>query len=288
MTQRSLISSVVFLVVGIILLSSSFFTVSQIEKVLVFQFGEVVKVHETPGLKFKIPFIQNTLSVDRRLLDYNLPVLEVTAEDQKRIVVDLYARYAISDVILFYKKVTNVAGAQNRLAAIVSSSMRQVIGRVPLAQLLSPDRIKIMQEIHQEVRESAKNLGIDVRDVRIIRADLPKENSEAIFNRMQTERTQEAKQYRAEGKESALGIRAQAEREKTIILAEAQKKAEILRGQGDGESAKIYADAFSKDRDFFAFYRSMEAYKQALTPEDTTVILSPNSEFFEYFGLKAK
>jgi membrane protease subunit HflC len=288
MTQRPLIFSVVLLVVGIILLSSSFFTVSQIEKVLVFQFGEVVKVHETPGLKFKIPFIQNTLSVDRRLLDYNLPVLEVTAEDQKRIVVDLYARYVISDVILFYKKVTNVAGAQNRLAAIVSSSMRQVIGRVPLSQLLSPDRTKIMKEIHQEVRDSAKNLGIDVRDVRIIRADLPKENSEAIFNRMQTERTQEAKQYRAEGKESSLGIRAQAEREKTIILAEAQKKAEILRGQGDGESAKIYADAFSKDRDFFAFYRSMEAYRQALTPEDTTIILSPTNEFFEYFGLKAK
>ncbi|ARN84656.1 protease modulator HflC [Candidatus Nucleicultrix amoebiphila] len=286
--KTSITNIALALVVLMILLSGSVFTVSQTKKALVFQFGEVVETYDTPGLKFKIPFVQSVLYFDRRLLDYNLPVIEVTAEDQKRIVVDLYARYSIEDVLLFYKTVNDVAGAENRLSTIVSASMRRVIGQVPLSQMLSPERAKIMRKIREEVFESAKSFGINVKDVRIIRADLPKENSEAIFKRMESERVQEAKQFRAEGKENAIAIRSQAERERTIILAEAERKAQVLRGQGDAESSKIYAQAFNKDKEFFSFYRSMNAYSEALTPEGTTFILSPTSEFFDFFGTKSK
>lgn len=262
---------------------SSIFTLHQTKKALVLQFGELVKIHDTPGLKFKIPVIQDVIFFDRRLLDYNLPVIEVNAGDQKRMVVDLYVRYIINDVLIFYKTVGTLEGVQNRLGKIVPDIMQEVIGRVPLSEMLSPNRAKIMEEIFRKVRESAKNFGIDVRDVRIIRADLPKENSEAIFNRMESERRQEAKQFRAEGDEQAQGIRAKADRERTLILAQARKKSEILRGEGEAEAARIYADAFSQDADFFKFYRSMDAYQKAMKPEDTTLVLSPSSEFFRYF-----
>lgn len=271
--------------IGAFLLTQSIFIVEQTQKGLVFQFGELVRVHDTPGLKFKLPFIHNVVLYDNRLLDYNLPVIEVTAEDQKRIVVDLYARYKVQDPFLFYKTVGNIAGAQNRLATIVPASMRRVIGRVPLSNMLSPERVKIMHEIREEVRKSAESFGIEVRDVRIIRADLPKENSEAIFKRMESERKQEAKQFRAEGREKSLEIRATADKEKTIMLAEAEKKAQMLRGEGDALSAEIFAK-FSDYKEFFAFYRSMVAYQEALQPQDTTIILSPTSEFFEFFGSK--
>ncbi|MGN6670727.1 MAG: protease modulator HflC [Candidatus Nucleicultricaceae bacterium] len=285
MTQQSLIKYVITGAAFFFLLFNSVFVVNQIEKGLVFQFGELVRVVDTPGLKFRIPFIQNVILYDGRLLDYNLPVIEVTAEDQKRIVVDLYARYKVQDPFLFYKTVGNIAGAQNRLATIVPASMRRVIGRVPLSNMLSPERAKIMHEIREEVRRSAQSFGIEVRDVRIIRADLPKENSEAIFKRMESERKQEAKQFRAEGREKALEIRSAADKEKTIMLAEAEKKAQILRGEGDALTAEIFAK-FSDYKDFFAFYRSMTAYQEALQAQDTTIILSPTSEFFEFFGSK--
>ena len=180
MKPQSKVSYIVAGFIGAFLLTQSIFIVEQIQKGLVFQFGELVRVHDTPGLKFKLPFIHNVVLYDNRLLDYNLPVIEVTAEDQKRIVVDLYARYKVQDPFLFYKTVGNIAGAQNRLATIVPASMRRVIGRVPLSNMLSPERVKIMHEIREEVRKSAESFGIEVRDVRIIRADLPKENSEAI------------------------------------------------------------------------------------------------------------
>lgn len=285
MTQQSLIKYVISGAAFFFLLFNSVFVVNQIEKGLVFQFGELVRVVDTPGLKFRIPFIQNVILYDGRLLDYNLPVIEVMAEDQKRIVVDLYARYKVQDPFLFYKTVGNIAGAQNRLATIVPASMRRVIGRVPLSNMLSPERAKIMHEIREEARRSAQSFGIEVRDVRIIRADLPKENSEAIFKRMESERKQEAKQFRAEGREKALEIRSAADKEKTIMLAEAEKKAQILRGEGDALTAEIFAK-FSDYKDFFAFYRSMTAYQEALQPQDTTIILSPTSEFFEFFGSK--
>ncbi len=285
MTQQSLMKYVIAGAAFFFLLFNSVFVVEQIQKGLVFQFGELVRVVDTPGLKFRIPFIQNVVLYDNRLLDYNLPVIEVTAEDQKRIVVDLYARYKVQDPFLFYKTVGNVAGAQNRLATIVPASMRRVIGRVPLSNMLSPERAKIMHEIREEVRRSAQSFGIEVRDVRIIRADLPKENSEAIFKRMESERKQEAKQFRAEGREKALEIRAAADKEKTIMLAEAEKKAQILRGEGDALTAEIFAK-YADYKDFFAFYRSMSAYQEALQSQDTTIILSPTSEFFEFFGSK--
>lgn len=271
--------------VSLILLtaSSSLFTLHQTKKALVLQFGELVKIHDTPGLKVKIPVIQDVIFFDRRLLDYNLPVIEVNAGDQKRMVVDLYVRYIINDVLVFYKTVGTLEGVQNRLGKIVPDIMQEVIGRVPLSEMLSPNRAKIMEEIFRKVRDSSRNFGIDVRDVRIIRADLPKENSEAIFNRMESERRQEAKQFRAEGDEQAQGIRAKADRERTLILAQARKKSEILRGEGEAEAARIYADSFSQDPDFFEFYRSMDAYQKAMKPEDTTFVLSPSSEFFRFF-----
>lgn len=273
--------------VGIILIflavSNSLFTLHQTKKALVLQFGELVKVHDIPGLKVKIPAIQDVIFFDRRLLDYNLPVIEVNAGDQKRMVVDLYVRYIINDVLVFYKTVGTLEGVQNRLGKIVPDIMQEVIGRVPLSEMLSSNRAKIMEEIFRKVRDSSKNFGIDVRDVRIIRADLPKENSEAIFNRMESERRQEAKQFRAEGDEQAQGIRAKADRERTLILAQARKKSEILRGEGEAEAARIYANAFSQDTDFFKFYRSMDAYQKVMTPEDTTLVISPSSEFFRYF-----
>ncbi len=263
--------------------SNSLFTLHQTKKALVLQFGELVKVHDTPGLKLKIPVIQDVIVFDRRLLDYNLPVIEVNAGDQKRMVVDLYVRYVINDVLGFYKTVGTLEGVQNRLGKIVPDIMQEVIGRVPLSEMLSSNRAKIMGEIFRKVRDSSKNFGIDVRDVRIIRADLPKENSEAIFNRMESERRQEAKQFRAEGDEQAQGIRAKADRERTLILAQARKKSEILRGEGEAEAAHIYAEAFSQDADFFEFYRSMDAYQKAIKPADTTFVISPTSEFFRYF-----
>ncbi|MBN9412685.1 MAG: protease modulator HflC [Candidatus Paracaedimonas acanthamoebae] len=274
-------------ILGVILIflavSNSLFTLHQTKKALVLQFGELVKVHDTPGLKVKIPVIQDVIFFDRRLLDYNLPVIEVNAGDQKRMVVDLYVRYIINDVLVFYKTVGTLEGVQNRLGKIVPDIMQEVIGRVPLSEMLSSNRAKIMEEIFRKVRDSSKNFGIDVRDVRIIRADLPKENSEAIFNRMESERRQEAKQFRAEGDEQAQGIRAKADRERTLILAQARKKSEILRGEGEAEAARIYANAFSQDTDFFKFYRSMDAYQKVMTPEDTTLVISPSSEFFRYF-----
>ncbi|MBX9697201.1 MAG: protease modulator HflC [Alphaproteobacteria bacterium] len=285
MNQKSLITAIVSGFAGLVLLLNSLYIVEQTQIGLIFQFGELVRVVDAPGLKFRVPFIQNIVLYDNRLLDYNLPVIEVTAEDQKRIVVDLYARYKVKDPFLFYKTVGNIMGAQNRLATIVPASMRRVIGRVPLSNMLSPERAKIMHEIREEAIKSAESFGIEVRDVRIIRADLPKENSEAIFNRMESERKQEAKQFRAEGHEKALEIRSSADKQKTIMLAEAEKKAQILQGEADALTAEIFAK-YSDNKDFFAFFRSMIAYQEALQPSDTTIILSPTSEFFEFFGSK--
>lgn len=269
----------------LLLLSGSVFTVSQTKKALVFQFGEVVVTHETPGLKFKIPFIQNVAYFDRRLLHYNLPVIEVTAEDQKRIVVDLYVRYSISDLLLFYKTVYDIEGAQNRLATIVPASMRRVIGRVPLSQILSPDRAKIMQEIRREVYESARSFGVKVEDVRIIRADLPSTNSQAILRRMESERKQEAMKHRSEGRQKARIIRAQADRERVGMLANAEAEAEMEKGKGDEDAARIYSEAFNQDKEFASFYRSMQAYLEAFSADDTTLILSPQeNDFFNYLN----
>lgn len=277
-----------FVIAGAIVLfflgSELFFTVKENETAIVLQFGEIKEVHDTPGLKMKIPFTQSVVTFKAWLLDHNLPPIEVTAQDQKRMIVDMYTRFRIVDPLLFYQKVQNVSNAQNRLSTIVDASMRRVIGRVPLSAMLSESRAKIMDEIQSDVVKSASTFGVKVQDVRIIRADLPRENSEAIFNRMETERRQEAKQFRAEGEELANKIRAEADRNRTEILAEAEKKSKILQGEGDAEATKIYAEAFSRDEQFYELYRTLEAYKASFTPDDTTLVLNPKGGFFKFFG----
>lgn len=283
MKQGRLGVFIVGAVVAFFLVSELLFTVKENETAIVLQFGEIREVHDTPGLKLKMPFTQSVVVFKAWLLDYNLPPIEVTAGDQKRMIVDMYTRYRIVDPLLFYQKVQNVYNAQNRLSTIVDASMRRVIGRVPLSDMLSENRTQIMDRIQKDVVHSARTFGVKVQDVRIIRADLPRENSEAIFNRMETERRQEAKQFRAEGEEFANKIRAEADRNRTEILAEAQKKADIMRGEGDAKATKIYAAAFSKDEKFYELYRTLEAYKKALKPSDTTLVLNPKKGFFKFF-----
>jgi membrane protease subunit HflC len=287
MRKLSLPIIILLVVIAGLLISGSFFIVNQTESALVLQFGESRQAYTQPGLKVKIPFIQEVIFYDNRLLHYNFPALEVNAADQKRLVVDLYARYRIVDVLKFYRTIgQDIHLVDKRLSGIVLDTMQQIIGRIPLSYMLSEKRAGIMKQIHERTRETAKEFGIDVIDVRIIRADLPRENSEAIFNRMESERIQEAKLFRAEGDEQNQGIRAQADRERTIILAEAQQKADTLRGEGEGEATRIYAGAYDKDRNFYSLYRSLIAYENSLKPEDTSIVLSPNkSEFLKYFSV---
>lgn len=282
-----------FVVVGfgiLMVLSGTFFTVLQTERALVLQFGKVVQQHKAPGLKVKIPFIQDVIFFDNRLLSYNLPPVEVNAADQKRLVVDLFVRYRITNVLTFYKTIGQDINLVNkRLSGIVSANMQEVIARFPLSDMLSSKRAAIMDEIHQKFKVASARFGIDVQDVRIIRADLPRENSEAIFTRMESERVQEAKQFRAEGDEKAQVIRATAERDRTIILAEATRKANILRGEGEAEATKTYADAYNQDAKFYEIYRSLLAYKRTIKPGDTTLILDPKeSHFLRHMGALRK
>jgi membrane protease subunit HflC len=243
-----------------------------------------VRVVREPGLYFKRPFIQNVIFYDKRVLDFEPPHEEVIASDQKRLVADNYTRYRIDDPLLFYQTVGTEDGVRARLLSIVSGSLRRVLGNVTLSDVLSEKRAGIMHHIRDEVAAEAKGFGINVIDVRLRRADLPPENSEAIYARMQSERQQQASQYRGEGAEAAQNVRANAERERTVILADANRDSQKLRGEGDALAIKIYADAYGQDKNFFAFYRSMEAYKASLNGQTTTFVLSPDSEFFRYFG----
>lgn len=274
--------------IGVIVLAvvgySALFTVSEAEQALVLQFGEPKSVVREPGLKVKLPFIQNVVYYDRRVLDYDPSAEEIIAADQKRLVVDTYTRYRIVNPLQFYQRVRTEQGVALRLGPLVTGALRRVIGNVTLASVLSDERDDIMREIRDQVSAQAEDLGIDVIDVRIRHADLPEENNQAIYARMQSEREREAREFRAQGAELAQRIRSRADRERTVILAEARKKAQILRGEGDSESVRIYAEAFGKDPEFFAFYRSMEAYREALGDPDTTMVLSPDSDFFRYFG----
>jgi len=277
----------VVLVVGGILGLSSVFIVDQTEQALVLQFGQPRRVIRTPGLYTKRPFVENVIYYDKRLLDFEPPPdaadREVIAADQKRLVVDTYTRYRITDPLFFYQTVNSEPAVRGRLSALVSGSLRRVIGNVPLAALLSAQRAEIMQQIRNEVAAEAKSFGIDVIDVRIRRADLPPQNSEAIFARMKSERQQQAAQYRGEGAEEAQKVRAGADRERTVILAEAQRKAQEIRGDGDAQAIAIYAKAFGQDQQFFAFYRSLQAYRDALTGKDTSFVLTPEGSFFRFF-----
>jgi membrane protease subunit HflC len=284
MNRGNLIGVGIVLVILAILIDSTFFVVNQAEQVLVLRFQGVRQTITTPGLHIKAPFIDALVRYDARLLAVDPPPEEVILGDQKRIVVDTYTRYRITDPLLFYQAARDENGAASRLREIVNNAVRKVLGNVMLPSVLSPERETIMQNIEQQVAEASKPFGIQVVDVRIRRADLPPETSQAIFKRMQSERQREAAEARAEGQEKAQEIRARAEREKTVILAEAQRQSEILRGEGDALSTKAFADAFGQDPQFFAFYRSMQAYKQSLSGGDTTYLLSPDSDFFKYFA----
>ena len=262
----------------------SIFIVKEVNQAIVLQFGDPKKIILKPGLNFKIPFIQNVVFLDSRILNLDTPPEEVIASDQKRLIVDAFARFQIVDPLKFYISVGNERVARSRLSTIINSRIRGVLGTQELATLLSTDRTKQMSIIQNDVNTEAKNFGIEIVDVRIKRADLPPANSEAIYKRMQTEREREAKEFRAQGAEIAQKIRSTADKDVTVILAEANKKSEIMKGEGDGERNKIFANAFGRDPQFFAFYRAMQAYEKALIGGETSLILSPDSEFFKFFG----
>ena len=262
----------------------SLFTVKEINQAIVLQFGDPKKVIAEPGLQVKIPFIQNVVFIDRRILSLDPAPEEVIASDQKRLIVDAYARFKIVDPLKFYISVGDERVARSRLATIINSRLRSVLGTQSLATLLSEDRAKQMAIIQEGVNNEAKKFGITIIDVRIKRADLPQANSEAIYKRMQTEREREAKEFRARGAEMAVTITSTADKEVTVLLANAKKQSEIMKGEGDGQRNKIFANAFGKDPEFFSFYRAMQAYEKALIGGDTSLILSPDSDFFKFFG----
>ena len=273
-------------IIGVIALTAFFsiFIVKEVNQAIVLQFGDPKRIILKPGLNFKLPFIQNVVFLDKRILNLDAPPEEVIASDQKRLIVDAFARFQIIDPLKFYISVGNERVARSRLSTIINSRIRSVLGTQRLQTLLSEDRNKQMALIQDGVNKEAENFGIKIVDVRIKRADLPQANSDAIYRRMQTEREREAKEFRAKGAEMAVTITSTADKEVTVILAEAEKKSEIMKGEGDGQRNKIFADAFGKDADFFAFYRAMQAYERALIGGETSLIMSPDSEFFKFFG----
>ncbi len=284
--------AVKFIIPAIVLIAvvifQSLFIVQEISQAIVLQFGDPKKIISKAGLNFKLPFIQNVVFLDKRILNLDNEPQEVIAADQKRLIVDAIARFKIVDPLKFYISVGNERVARSRLSTIINSRIRGVLGTQELATLLSTDRTKQMSIIQNDVNTEAKNFGIEIVDVRIKRADLPPANSEAIYKRMQTEREREAKEFRAQGAEIAQKIRSTADKDVTVILAEANKKSEIMKGEGDGLRNKIFADAFGRDPQFFAFYRAMQAYEKALIGGETSLVLSPDSEFFKFFGKAMK
>ena len=273
----------IIIIVGVVVFQSVFI-VQEISQAIVLQFGDPKKIITKAGLNFKLPFIQNVVYLDKRILNLDSAPEEVIAADQKRLIVDAIARFKIVDPLKFYISVGDERVARSRLATIINSRLRGVLGKQSLATLLSEDRSKQMDIIQNDVNAEAQNFGIEIIDVRIKRADLPQANSEAIFKRMQTEREREAKEFRAKGAEMAVTITSTADKEVTVLLANAKKQSEIMKGEGDGQRNKIFAQAFGKDPEFFAFYRAMQAYEKALIGGDTSLILSPDSDFFKFFG----
>ena len=267
-----------------ILVFFSVFIVKEVNQAIVLQFGNPKRIILNPGLNFKIPFIQNVVFIDKRILNLDTPPEEVIAIDQKRLIVDAYARFKIIDPLKFYISLGNERVARSRLATIINSRIRNVLGKQELQTLLSKDRSQQMGIIKETVNAQTKSFGIEIIDVRIKRADLPQANSEAIYKRMQTEREREAKEFRARGAEMAVTITSTADKDVSVLLANANKDSEIMKGEGDGLRNKIFAEAFGRDPEFFAFYRAMQAYETALIGGETSLILSPDSEFFKFFG----
>jgi modulator of FtsH protease HflC len=262
---------------------SSLFTVYQTQQALVVRLGQPVRVISEPGLNFKAPFIDSVVYIDRRILDLEAPPQEVIASDQKRLVVDAFARYRIKDPLRFYQTLGSISGANSQLSILLNSALRRVLGEVTFSHVVRDQRADLMARIRELVDHEATTFGIEVVDVRIRRADLPEQNSQAVYQRMQTERQREAAEFRAQGAQRAQEIRSRADREVTVLVAEATSKSEQIRGEGDATRNQIFADAFNQDADFFAFYRSMQAYEQGLKHSDTRMLLKPDSNFFRYF-----
>ena len=283
MTQNKLaILGAILGVLGIVAYTS-IYTVHETQQSLLLQFGEPIKIVQEPGLQFKLPW-QNVVLLEKRILDLDAPAEEVIASDKKRIVVDSYARFRIEDPLRYFQTVNNEDVARSRLSNIINSNLRKALGTVELQFVLSGERGDLMRRISDDVNLEATKLGIRIIDVRIKRADLPEANSQAVFRRMQAERERDAREARARGAEQAQKIRAEADRQRTVLLAEARKQSEILRGEGDGRRNRIFADAFSRDPEFFSFYRTMQAYGRSLNADDTSLVLSPDSDFFRYFN----
>ncbi|HVZ68937.1 MAG TPA: protease modulator HflC [Rhizomicrobium sp.] len=288
MNRNNLFLGGILAAIAIIVSLFSFYTVNPREQVLLLQFGAPQKLVTEPGLHVKMPFLQQAQYIPKVLLNLDAPAEEVIAQDKKRMVVDAFARWKIIDPLRFYQSLYDETTATMRLTPILSSDVRRVLGSQTFAAMLSGKRAELMIQIRDEINRDADGYGIKIIDVRIRRADLPPQNSQAIFRRMQQERTREANEFRAEGEEISQRVRARAEREVTVLTAEATRESEILRGQGDAEKTKILASAYGQDPDFFAFYRSLEAYQDALPGDNTTMVLSPSGEFFRYFGAPGK
>jgi membrane protease subunit HflC len=274
----------VLVVLLLILGYGSLFTVYQTRQALVIRLGNPVNVYTEPGLHFKWPLIENVVLIDKRILDLENPAQEVIASDQKRLVVDAFARYRIHDPLRFYQAVGSIEGANSRLSTLLNSGLRRVLGETTFTHVVRDERSSLMGRIREQLDREAKAFGIEVVDVRIRRADLPEQNSQAVYQRMQTERQREAAEFRAQGTQRGQEIRSRADRDVTVMVAEATSRAEQIRGEGDAERNRIFAEAFNRDREFFGFYRAMQAYEAALRPNDTRLVLKPDSEFFRYFG----
>jgi modulator of FtsH protease HflC len=274
----------VLAVIAAIIGYSSLFTVYQTRLALVVRLGQPVRVVTEPGLNFKVPLIDSVIYIDKRILDLENSSQEVIASDQKRLVVDAFARYRIIDALKFYQAVGSIEGANSRLSTLLNAALRRVLGEATLTHVVRDQRAQLMARVREQVDREAAAFGITIVDVRIRRADLPEQNSQAVYQRMQTERQREAAEFRANGSQRSQEIRARADRDVTVLLAEALSKADQTRGEGDGERNRIFAEAFGRDQDFFAFYRSMQAYEMGLKHTDTRMVLKPDSDFFRYFA----
>lgn len=284
--MRSPVTGIVALLAALlvaIVAYMSLFTVQQTEQTLVLQFGKPVDVVTDPGLHFKAPW-NSVINIDKRILDLENPSQEVIASDQKRLVVDAFARYRIKDALRFYQSVGSIQAANLQLTSLLNAALRRVLGEVNFITVVRDEREKLMGRIREQLDHEAGGYGIEVVDVRIRRADLPEQNSQAVYDRMKSERQREAAEFRAQGGQKAQETRSKADRDVTVIIAEANSQAEQTRGVGDAERNRLFAEAYGKDADFFAFYRSMTAYENGLKKDDTRFLLRPDSDFFRYFG----
>jgi len=274
----------VLLAAAAVLVYSSFFAVYQTQQAIVVRLGQPVRVINEPGLNFKLPFVDSVIGVDKRILDLEAPSQEVIASDQKRLVVDAFARYRIKDALRYYQTLGSISGANSQLSILLNSALRRVLGEVTFSHVVRDQRADLMSRIRELVDREATSFGIQVVDVRIRRADLPEQNSQAVYQRMQTERQREAAEFRAQGAQRGQEIRSRADREVTVLVADATNKSEQIRGEGDAQRNEIFAAAFNQDPDFFAFYRSMQAYETGLRASDTRMLLKPDSNFFRFFA----